>query len=758
MSEDNLPAPGPADDGQRLPATRGHGGAMAHPGQGTLALDIYREERRQDDDEIDLLAYWRILLKRRWLVLGVLAGTLALALLATLLMPSIYRGTTILQIDREVMQVVQVEGVTPTEGGPSPDFYQTQYELLKSRALAERVADELNLAGRVDSLSPPSWWEQVTALMRPAPAGEEDDATEADRSEELRAAAQFVQEHTEIEPVRNSQLVRIHFDSQIPTLSARVSNALAEGFIASAIERRFGASSYARNYLEDQLAEMKGRLEQSERALVEFAQQEGLVNTGDGQSLSGQNLTELNAQLAAVQAQRIAAQSRAAQATAGRGAALPADMLANSIIRTLQQQRAQLQAEYQEQLQVFKPEYPAMQQLQGQIEALDKSIAEELAGIRASVQAEYAAAQAQENMLIAKIDELRNATLNVDQRSIRYNILKREVDTNRELYDGLLQRFKEIGVAGGVTANNIAVVDRAQVPQSRYKPNLALNLALGLVLGLMLGVLLALVLEFLDDTLKTPDDIEQRLRLPLLGIIPKLGKETPSEAFVDPRSAFAEAYRSVRTALQFSTDQGVPRVLLVTSPVPSEGKSTTALTLARNFAQLGKRVLLIEADLRNPSLHRVLGMRGEHGLSSLLAGSSSPSDVILDSADERLKIILAGPLPPNPAELLSGSRLVSLLAVASEKFDQVIIDGPPVLGIADAPILSNAANGTLLVVQAGKTKISTAQTALKRLLAARARVIGALLTQYDAKATGYGYEYESYYAYGASNTPRLGRG
>ena len=756
MSEDNLPAPqGPADDGRRLPA---HRDQLPVAGGGhTLALDLYRDERPRDDDEIDLLAYWRILVKRRWLVLGVLAGTLALALLATLLMPSIYRGTTTLQIDREVMEVLQVEGMQPVEGQGN-DFYQTQYELLQSRALAERVADELNLAGRVDQLSPPSWWERLTGLLRPdqgAPEGAED---KADTSEELRAAARFVLNGTEIEPVRNSRLVRIHFDSQIPQLSARVSTALAEGFIASAIERRFGASSYARNYLEDQLAEMKGRLEQSERALVEFAQEEGLVNMGDGTSLASQNLTELNAQLAAAQAQRIAAQARAAQASGSSGAALPADMLANSIIRTLQQQRAQLQAEYQEQLQVFKPEYPSMQQLQGQIDALDASIAKELAAIRASVQAEYAAALAQENMLVAKIDELRNATLNVDQRSIRYNILKREVDTNRELYDGLLQRFKEIGVAGGVTANNIAIVDRAQVPQSRYKPNLALNLALGLVLGLMLGVLIALVLEFLDDTLKTPDDIEQRLRVPLLGIIPKLSKESPQEAFVDPRSAFAEAYRSVRTALQFSTDQGVPRILLVTSPVPAEGKSTTALTLARNFAQLGKRVLLIEADLRNPSLHKAMNVRAEQGLSTLLAGSAGPGDVIIDSADANLKMILAGPLPPNPAELLSGSRLISLLAVASEKYDQVIIDGPPVLGIADAPILSNAASGTLLVVQAGKTKISTAQTALKRLLAARARVIGALLTQYDAKATGYGYDYESYYAYGAPTTHRLGRG
>src|SRR5690606_31147298 len=245
-----------------------------------------------------------------------------------------------------------------------------------------------------------------------------------------------------------------------------------------------------------------------------------------------------------------------------------------------------------------------------------------------------------------------------------------------------------------------------------------------------------------------PGAIEQHRRMAVLGIIPHLKKQSVSDALADPRSAFAEAYRSVRTALQFSTDHGVPKVLLVTSASASEGKSTTATTLARNFAQLGKRVLLIEADLRNPSLHRVMGVRSDTGLSSLLAGAASASQVIMDTDDERLKLILAGPLPPNPAELLSGSRLLSMLTVAAEKYDQVIIDGPPVLGIADAPTLSNVAGGTLMVVQAGETRIKTAQTALKRLAAARAHVIGAVLTHYDAKVAGYGYDYASYYSYG----------
>jgi capsular exopolysaccharide synthesis family protein len=372
------------------------------------------------------------------------------------------------------------------------------------------------------------------------------------------------------------------------------------------------------------------------------------------------------------------------------------------------------------------------------------------------VRAEYQAALSQEQMLKGQLSSLRTQTLDVDSRSIQYNILKREVDTNRELYNGLLQRFKEVGVAGDVRANNISVIDRAEAPLFRFKPSLGLNLAVGMLLGLMLGVLAAFVREFLDDTLKTPDDIEQRLRLSVLGVIPRLVKQTPAEAARDLRSAFSESYRSVRTALQFSTDKGVPRVLLVTSASPGEGKSTTSVALARNFAQLGKRVLLIEADLRKPSLHKTFAVRSDTGLSALLAGAATLIDAIVPSGEERLDVILAGPLPPNPAELLAGSKLVSLLSIAAEHYDQVIIDSPPVMGIADAPILAHVATGTLLVVHSGSTKIGTAQAALKRLHVARARVIGGLITHYDAKVAGYGYSYEGYYAYGGA--PQLTKG
>ncbi len=758
MHDERLPAD-PSGEGRQLQAdTR----ALVERAPQRGVLGDVREEDGRSADEIDLLAYWRMLVKRRWLILSVVAGALAVSLLATLMTTPMYRATAVLQIDRQIEQPIADEGFQLLAGAWGWDFYQTQYELLKSRALAERVADELNLADpAARPRAPQSWLGRLKGLVRPGKSVEDANASETaaparDPDAERRHGAAIIQGGTTIEPVMDSALVKIHFVSAVPGFAAQAANALADGFIASGIERRFGASSYAQKYLQEQLALGKSRLEDSERQLVDFAQKEGLILGAGGESLVNQNLTSLNTALAAAQEQRIRTQARWDQARQASGAALPADMLGNSILRTLQQQRAQLQGQYQERLQVYKPDYPAMLQLKGQLDELDRQIADELAAIRASVQAEYNAAVAQERLLLTQLGQLRDQSLDVDERSIQYNILKREVDTNRQLYDGLLQRYKQVQVAGNLGANNISIVDRAQVPGGRFKPNLGLNLIVGLFAGLMFGVLLALLLEFLDDTLKTPEDIEQRLKLAVIGVIPRVGKkQSLLQAALDLRSAFSEAYRSARTALQFSTDHGAPRILLVTSASPGEGKSTSALALARNFAQMGRRVLLVEGDLRNPSLARTLGLPPESGLSNVLTGACGLSDAAQDSGVEGMQVVFAGPLPPNPAELLMGAGMVSLLAAALERYDQIIIDGPPVIGLADAPVLASVSDGVLLVVSAGSTRIATAQTAVKRLLAARGRLIGALLARHDSKASGYGYGYEGYYGYGTA--PRLGK-
>ena len=701
-------------------------------------------EPERDDDEINLLEYWQILRDRKWLIAAVAGAIFVLALVVTLLMTPIFRASATLQIERDTIKVVDVGGLTPSESPMDRDFYQTQYELLQSRSLARRVIQDLKLTQNAqfeDTV------EAVDESLADKPKGA---AGSRQQAEEL-ALVQPVLDALTIEPVRNSRLVKVNFDSPDPALAARVANAWTAAFIASNLERRFDASSYARKYLEERLAQLKGRLEDSEKALVQFATDEQIVSVGEDQpSLSAQNLSELNASLAQAQDARIRAEAAWTQAASGEGLGLP-QVVANQLIQRLREQRTQVAAEYQQQLRTFKPDYPNMRRLQGQLDEIDRQVDAEIAHIRASIKAEYDAARAQETMLTARIGGLKGDVLDLQGRSIQYNILKREADTNRELYDALLQRYKEIGVAGSVGTNNISVVDQANVPNRRHSPRLPLNLAVGLLLGLFAGVLVAFLLHHLDRSIHSPKMLEDLAQRPVLGVIPRLPDGvTPAMASADLRSAFAEAYRSVRTALQFATSHGLPRSVLVTSPGPGEGKSTTAMELARNIAQLGRKVLLVDADLRNPSIHRLFNVDNGIGLSNVLAGAAEPQAAVQASGEDNLSVVTSGPLPPSPPELLAGDALASLLATLGEHFDVVVLDGPPVLGLADAPLLAHRVEATLLVAAAEATRSDAMRGALNRLLAAHAHVLGTLLTRFDLARKGddYGYGGYSYYAYG----------
>jgi len=409
-----------------------------------LAMDLARDR----DGDIDLQAYWRLLLDRRWVVLGVVGAVLACALALTLLTTPVYRALATIQIERDTIKVINSEGLTSADSAFDRDFYQTQYELLRSRSLALRVIQDLKL------IEHPHFGEMI--------GDSGDSGPDAMRLRQQALVGPVLGALT-IEPVRNSQLVRINFDSSDPELAARVANAYADGFITSNIEGRFDASSYAVRYLEERLAELKGRLEDSERELVVFAQQEQIISLGDDQpSLSARNLSELSASLARAQGERIKAEAEWRQAMLGSGLGLP-QVVDNNLIQGLRQSRAVLAGQYQENLRVYKPDYPAMQQLQGQISEIDRQIASEVGNIRASLDARFQSSSAEEALLNERIEVLKSDVLDLSSRSIGYNILKRDTATNQELYDGLLQRYKEIGVAGGIGANNISVVDRAEI-------------------------------------------------------------------------------------------------------------------------------------------------------------------------------------------------------------------------------------------------------------------------------------------------------
>jgi len=317
------------------------------------------------------------------------------------------------------------------------------------------------------------------------------------------------------------------------------------------------------------------------------------------------------------------------------------------------------------------------------------------------------------------------------------------------LYDALLQRFKEVGIAGGIGTNNISIVDRALPPTHPFKPNLPLNIVLGLVLGLLGGCAVSVVLEHLEDSELLPRDFQRKLGVPLLGVTPKLAAPTDVRtALIEPRSPLSEAYFSILTALQFSTPHGTPKTLMLTSAQAKEGKSTTSLALAQGLLRIGSRVLLIDADMRNPSLHKTFGCPLVPGLSNVLSGNCQLSDSIQASERPNLSLLLAGKVPPNPAELLSGDAMARLIAEAAKQFDHVIVDGPPVLGLADAPLLSRTVEATVLVIEAGRTSAAQARHAIERLYAVRGHIIGAILSKFDVRSAGYGYGYGYEYQYG----------
>ena len=699
---------------------------------------------------VDIMAYGRSLLRRRFTVLATLIVCLAIGAAVTLLTRPVYTAEATVQIDRETEKVVTRDEATPQDN-LAEEFYETQYGLLRSRALVERVAQNQGLLiddgfiARMKSRSP-------RAAARIAAAGHGRTAV----------TIALLRSHEDVAPERGSRLTRVLFSSPDPQLSARIANAFVENFIEAEMDRRYEASAYARDFLEKRLAQVKAKLEDSERTLVAYAASQHIVEVsggddpakpGAGQSLPAANLAAYNTALSTARTERIKAEQRWEQARTANGAGL-AEILQNPTIQQLTQERAKLAAEYQDKLSIFKPDYPEMKRLSASLAEIDRQIAAQTGAIKQSVRAQYVAALDSEHALQSQVSNQQGAVLDLRGRSIRYTILQREVDTNRTLYDGLLQRYKEVGVAGGVAANNISIVDRAVPPVRPSQPRPLLNMVTAASVGLFLGVFLALLRDALDQAVRGPMDLETDLDLPLLGAAPPLKRGvTPTEALADNRSPLAEAYQSLRSALQFSTANGFPKTLLITSPWPGGGKSTTASALARNVARLGFRVLLVDADLRNPTLHRVFDASSGVGLSNLLTGAVDLAGAVQTSAHDDLFLLTCGPLPPNPAELLAGRRLPGLIAEASALFDIVIFDGPPTMALADAPTIGSKVEATLLVIEADKTTRNQVRAAMRRLEQAGAHVLGAVLTRYQASKSedDYGYGYGYAYSAGPAN-------
>jgi polysaccharide biosynthesis transport protein len=681
----------------------------------------------------------RLLYKRRLLVVAVTCAIFAGGAIRTLMTTPLYTSGVRLQIDRNVAKIVEGGNITPVEGSDT-EFLRTQYELLLSRSLARRVAlmAELPDDASFFATRSVSLMELLQKLFRGNSV--ENPPSKRDLAEQ---AATIVQQNVAIRPIPGSRLVDISYADPNPARAQKIATTYAEAFISSNLDKRFEATAYAKKFLEQQIEQLKSRLEHSEKTMLAFAEEKQIVAVGQSSSVAETDLTNSSAALSAIASERIKNEQLWRQVQHSDTVDFP-QFLSSTAIDGLRTKRNDLVTEYQEKLETFKPGYPAMVQLTNKIAEIDRQLAAEIATIRASLKSAYETSLSQEQQITDRVSKLKVEVLDFQKRSIEYNILKREVDSNRELYNGLLQRYKEVDVAGGAGSNNVFVVDAATLPGAPSSPQLVKSLLLSFLLGFGGSVALAYVLENFDDVIDTAEDAERIGGLATLGLIPLVKAEGGVEASLgDSRSPLSEAYRSLCTSLQFSTPHGMPRSIFVTSAGAKEGKSVSSIAIAQHFARLGLKVLLVDADMRNPSLHRYLSADNAVGLSSYLSGACSLIEAVKNIEGLAPAFISSGVLPPNAADLLGSPHLMSLLSESMEVFDL----------IADALLLSNAAEATIFVIGSGVARAGAVRNSLKRLEMSKAPLLGSVITKLDTRLSRYGYDY----AYGYDQTRTRGR-
>jgi polysaccharide biosynthesis transport protein len=690
------------------------------PGLPAIAGREPRFEVVQYEPLIDTRSLLRTIYRNRFLILGVLGICLLAGVLSVVLSPRIYSATAKIEIGDEADNIVAPD-TTKTQAPQEADrALQTQVDLLGTRDMAQAVLGRLAVEG----------------------------------PKQERIAKQFapedLQDGLSVLLPRSTRIISISFDNQSPQIAALMANNYAEALIESNMQTRFNMSSYARQFLQKQLEVAKMRLEGSERALIAYARAAGLLDVSQGtdvpqqaiRSLTTSNLVQLNSAYAQAQSSRIQAQQRWQQAEATPLMSLP-EVLTNGSIQQLTQQRAQLQAKLEEDRQRYKDEHPIVRQESANIAEMDRQIGTIASSIKASIRDQYMTAARQESALAGDVSSLKGQTLSEQDRSVRYNSLKREADTNLQLYDGLLQRYKEVSAEAGSTNNNISVVDRAVPPRTPVSPNATKNLSLATAGGAILAFLLVFVRERFDSRVADPELVDRDVAVRLLAVMPKVkGAAEPSDVILDSNSPLSEANHSLRTAIELGGDGLSPTSILFTSSKAQEGKSTTSLGLARAFAEAGQRVLLIDGDLRRPSLHRLLRVENSLGFANLLSGHAKLDQLVRHMDAFGVDLLTAGRLRGNPAAFLNSEKMTAILMNAGKVYDRIIIDGPPAVGIADATRLAAAVDATILVVKSEGVTKEEAKFALRRLESEQSNIIGAVLTMFDAHKFGSNYEYQ----------------
>ncbi len=736
------------------------------------------------EQEVHLRDYLRVVKKRLWTMAVFFFFVVTLAYFNVSRQTPLYQAQARIQIDRENPRVLNFQEVVQPESGYWGDeYYKTQFQLLQSRSLALEVVNRLGLAsnpefvGAPEKKAPfPDWFGRLKALVArsssgfggTAPGGTkgftEDPGPPADRATTV-LIDRFLS-RIEIKPLKETRLVDVAAVSGDARLAAGMANALATSFIEWNQRQRLTTTREATDWLSTQLEDARVKVQASEFELQRYKEQSDIVSPQDRQNLAVRKMEELSTTLTRAKTDRIALETRFRQmekmiARQQIPDSIP-EVMTNPIIQGLKREYGELQAQLSQFSKTYTAKHPKMIGLKSQLDSTSARLMDEVNKITLSIRNEYEVAKAREESLQIAVDQQKMDVQNLGQKSIRFSVLEREVENNRRIYDLLLNRAKETGLAEGLQTGNMRIVDRAEVPLAPFAPRKFRTMFWAVLVGLLGGLGLAFFFEYLDDTIKDPNDLENYVKLPFLAPIPiikpkvsRTSRELIAEK--EPMSPFSEAYRSARTSILFSSPDTQPATIMVTSAGPEEGKTTTATNLAITMAHAGNRTLLIDADLRKPRIHQVFGIKHTLGLSNLLADSTDIAASLHKTEIANLMVMTSGPIPPNPSELLGSQRMKKLLIALRENFEKVIIDCPPIISVADASILATQVDGVVIVVKAGRTSRVILRRAKKKLEDVRGRIFGVILNAVDVRKSSYYYSPVYYYSYYGEKKRKSGK-
>lgn len=721
-----------------------------------FGMDAPADILGKQEAEFDFSRYLKSfigIVRRNAVVIGViLAGATALGVIVTLLMTPTYDAVAKILIEDQADEIIEGSELrSDTSGrGDTARFLSTQLGIIQSRSLARSVIQ----SERLDRNA--AYFEAMGSELPVADAGQS--AKDVALISRNRAIS-LLQSALSVEMPIDSRIAGLSIRSRSPQLSARLANLYAQRYIEYNLNQKYESSAYARRFLSDQLEDARSKLTQSERDLNQYARAAGLIRvTGQGVSsetalsVTNNTLIELNSSASKAIADRIATEDRW-KTISGQPILNVPEVNANPAVAALITEKAKAQAALAEELARHRDGYSTVIAQRAEIAELDRRILAIAASIKSSAQLDYQAAVEKEKSLLERVNSVRGEALDEQDRGVQYSVLKRVADTNRTLYESLLSRYNQLNASAGATSNNVTLVDAAEIPHSPHSPNLLLNLAVSLLAGLVLSAAIVFLKELFDDAIRSPDDVERKLDMPLLGLVPMLNIDGIEDEMGDRRSSLSEAFQSLVTNLRYSTANGLPRVLALTSSRESEGKSTTARSIALNVARLGSKVLLVDADLRRPTLHRQMKEAKTSGLTDVLTGQHTLQEVATPSGQPNLDYVFGQPMPPDPALILAGDGLAAFIADARTQYDMVVLDCPPLLGLSDAALLARHADGVLFIIDASSFHRGAVKSAMRRLALVKANILGVVLNRFNPRAGADDYKYYSYnyYSYGSQD-------